>query len=195
MKKDCGNFQSIEHLLIWLSDQSIELSKWNQGHAKSVENLFYELENGECQMQMQPPLRVVNVVQVLVTNGELYLLELEQELEDKRKRNRNIPPSEKMKPNENCLDAARRCLIEELGVNNDDIDIKTQDCIASIRYRKSRSFPGLNTKYYVFRVYAQVRGLSEENFWTEEITQKDGVEIVRRFCWGWSNLRKIKLAD
>lgn len=195
MKKDCGNFQSIEHLKNWLFDHSFDLSKWNQGQAKSVENLFYELENGECQMQMQPPLRVVNVVQVLVTNGELYLLELEQELEDKRKRTRHIPPSEKMKPGENCLDAARRCLIEELGVNEDDVVIKTIVCKASIRYRKSHSYPGLKTKYYVFRVHAEVKGLSEENFWTEEINHKDGVEFVRRFCWGWSELKKIKFPD
>jgi hypothetical protein len=195
MQKKIGNFPTVEKLQNWLKSLPIELEAWNIRQSKSVEHLFAEISNGECYLQIQPPLRVVSVVQVLVTNGELYLLELEQELDDKRKRKRNIPPSEKMKADENCLDAARRCLIEELGVNHDDIVIKSKDCKASTRYRKSHSYPGLKTKYFIFRVHAHVKGLSNENFWTEEINHKDGVEIKRRFCWGWSNLKKIKFPD
>lgn len=193
--KNLGYFPTVEKLKDWLKALPIELDSWNVGQAKSVEHLYSEISNGDCYLQIQPPLRVVKVVQVLITKGELTLLELEQELDDKRKRKRNIPPSEKMKADENCLDAARRCLIEELQVNQDDIVIKTNDCKASTRYRKSRSYPGLNTKYSIFRVHAQVKGLPDGNFWTEEINLKEGVEIVRRFCWGWSYLKKIKFLD
>jgi hypothetical protein len=123
MKKEFGDFPSVESLRHWLLTQSFELDRWNRRQAKSVGHLFDEIKNGESSIQLKPPLRVVNVVQVLVSQDGKYLLELEQELDDKRTRKRNIPPSEKMKPGENCLDAARRCLLEELQILDKDIEI------------------------------------------------------------------------
>lgn len=195
MRKNIGHFPTIEKLKEWLISVSIDLNTWNVGQAKSIEHLYSEITSGDCYIQLEPPLRVVHVVQVLVRNGELVLLEIEQEMDDKRRRKRNIPPSEKMKPDENCVDAARRCLVEELGINSNDIVIITNECKASFRYRKSNSYPGLKTKYCIYRVHAQVNGLPDENFWTEEKHTKNGVEIVRRFCWGWGYLKKIKYPD
>jgi len=195
MKKEFGYFPSVESLYQWLLTLSLDLDSWDCGQAKSVNHLYNEIKNGESTIQLRPPLRVVNVVQVLVTLNGKFLLELEQELDDKRKRKRNIPPSEKMKPGENCLDAARRCLLEELQILEQEIEILSDQCIPSYRYRKSRSYPGLSTKYCIYRVKVFVKNLSAEGFWTEEKTNYGEKEIIRRFYWGWEYLKKIKFPD
>lgn len=195
MKKEFGYFPSVESLRQWLLTLSLDLNSWNSGQAKSVDHLLNEINNGESSIQLKPPLRVVNVVQVLVALDDKYLLELEQELDDKRTRKRNIPPSEKMKPGENCLDAARRCLLEELQILDKDIEILSDTCKAIYRYRNSRSYPGLRTKYCIYRVKVIVKNLPAEGFWTEERTNYGEKEIIRRFYWGWDHLKKIKVPD
>lgn len=195
MKKEFGNFTSLESLHQWLLNQSVDLDRWNCDQAKSVSNLFNEIVTGESTIQMQPPLRVVKVVQVLVMNTGLNLLELGQELDDKRLRKRNIPPSEKMKPGEDCLVAARRCLVEELQIQAQDITVVTKQCKPVYRYRKSKSYPGLRSKYIVYRVEVTVKGLPTEDFWTDEKSKQGAKEIVRRHYWGWRTLKVIKYSD
>lgn len=195
MKKEFGNFPSVESLHQWLLTLSIDLDSWNCGQAKSVDNLFNEISKGESSIQLQPPLRVVKVVQVLVMHDGKYLLELGQELDDKRMRSRKIPPSEKMKPGEDCLFAAKRCLLEELQIQDQDITILTRQCKPRYRYRNSRSYPGLRTKYSIYRVEVIVKDLPTENFWTDEKTIQTDGEIIRRHYWGWGYLKKIKYPD
>jgi len=195
MKNEFGCFPSVESLQQWLLTLSFDLESWNRGQAKSVGHLFDEINNGESSIQLNPPLRIVNVVQVLVSHDGKYLLELEQELDDKRTRKRNIPPSEKMKPGEDCLNAARRCLLEELQILDKDIEVLSDVCKAIYRYRNSRSYPGLRTKYCIYRVMVFVNNLPAEGFWTEEKSQHGGKEIIRRFYWGWGNLKNIKVPD
>jgi hypothetical protein len=195
MKKEFGNFTSLENLHQWLLTQSIDLDRWNCGQAKSVSNLYNEIVTGESSIQLQPPLRVLKVVQVLVRNAGKYLLELGQELDDKRLRTRNILPSEKMKPGEDCLIAASRCLVEELQIQTDRIKILTKQCKPVYRYRNSRSYPGLRTKYVVYRVEVTVKDLPTDDFWTDEISNQGDIEIIRRHYWGWETLKKIKYPD
>lgn len=195
MKNEFGYFPSVESLHQWLLTLFLDLDNWNRGQAKSVGHLFDEINNGESSIQLKPPLRVVNVVQVLVSHDGKYLLELEQELDDKRTRKRNIPPSEKMKPGENCLDAARRCLLEELQIADKDIEMLSDECKAIYRYRNSRSYPGLRTKYCIYQVKVYVKNLPVEGFWTEEKAKHGVQEITRRFYWGWGNLKMIKVPD
>ncbi|PKO07129.1 MAG: hypothetical protein CVU41_03405 [Chloroflexi bacterium HGW-Chloroflexi-3] len=195
MKKEFGDFPSVESLRQWLLTQSFDLDSWNRGQAKSVDHLFEEINNRESSIQLKPPLRVVNVVQVLISHEGKFLLELEQELDDKRTRKRSIPPSEKMKPGENCLDAAKRCLLEELQIPDNDVEILSECCKAIYQYRNSRSYPGLRTKYCIYRVKVIVKNLPEEGFWTEEKTNHAEKEIIRRFYWGWGYLKMIKVPD
>lgn len=195
MKIEYGNFPTSESLQEWLLTLSIDLDSWNCGQAKSVDNLLSEILKGETSIQLQPPLRVVKVVQVLVMHAGKYLLELGQELDNNRMRTRNIPPSEKMKPGEDCLFAARRCLHEELQIQDQDIKILTKHCKPHYRYRKSRSYPGLRTRYSIYRVEVSVKDLPTENFWTDERTMQADGEIIRRHYWGWGTLKKIKYPD
>ena len=195
MKREFGNFTSLESLHQWLLVQSFDLDSWNCGQAKSVSNLFNEIEAGESSLQLQPPLRVVRVVQVLVMNAGNFLLELGQELDDKRLRKRYIPPSEKMKPGEDCLITAERCLVEELQIPIEDIKVITKQCKPVYRYRNSKSYPGLRTKYVVYRVEVAVKDLPTEDFWTDEKSNQGPKEIIRRHYWGWGTLKKIKYSD
>ncbi|HSM26419.1 MAG TPA: NUDIX domain-containing protein [Anaerolineaceae bacterium] len=194
-KNKLANISSIEELEKWLSDQKIELHLWNCGNAKSLENLFNEIIEGDCSIQLNPPMRIINAVQVLIFRSQSLLVELEQEMIDDRTRKRNLPPSEKMKPGEDCKEAAIRCLVEELQLSQDEIKILTEECKPFIRYRKSRSYPGLKTKYYVYRVQAQVDQLPEGNFWSKEKESEEHADIVRRHYWGWSPSKNIKYPD
>ncbi len=195
MKKEFGNFTTLESLHQWLLTINIDLDRWSSGQAKSVKNLFNEIVTGESSIQLQPPLRVVKVVQVLVRNADKFLLELGQELDDKRLRKRKIPPSEKLKPGEDCLIAARRCLVEELQIQPDKIILLTEQCKPVYRYRNSRSYPGLRTKYVVYRVEVIVKDLPSNDFWTDEKSNQGTQEIIRRHFWGWRTLKKIKYPD
>jgi hypothetical protein len=193
--KNYGAFSSEKELQLWLQNQGIDLSKWDCGSAKSIQNLLTELATGDCLIQLNPPLRVIHVVQVLIFRENSILVELEQEMNDLRKRKRNLPPSEKMKIGENCFDAAVRCLEEELSVSRKNITILIKEYKPFIRYRTSRSYPGLRSKYYVYRVKVEVDGLPHENFWSEEKTDEVNHDVIRRHYWGWKYLKNIKYPD
>lgn len=194
-KNKLAKFSSNDELEKWLIDQKIDLLLWNRGNAKSVENLFNEIILGDSLIQLNPPMRIIHVVQVLIFRNQTLLVEIEQEMNDERTRKRNLPPSEKMKPGEDCRQAAIRCLVEELQVSEDQVAILTTDCKAFIRYRNSRSYPGLKSKYFVYHVQAQVEQLPEENFWSKEKESLKHTDIVRRHYWGWSPMKKIKYPD
>jgi hypothetical protein len=194
-KKEFGNFLSTDDLKNWLLGQKIDLTIWNCGDAKSVENLFDELQHGDCSIQLRPPLRVIYVVQVFIIRDKSILVELEQEMSDHRKRKRNLPPSEKMKPGESWANATKRCLKEELQIEPDAIKIITKECKPSIRYRNSNSYPGLKTKYFIYRIHTEVNGLPEGNFWSEEETRVEDADVIRNHYWGWTHLKKIKYPD
>lgn len=189
MKNQYADFSSVTELENWLINNSINLAVWNSNQAKSVENLFQEIVTGESYIQITPPLRVVQVVQVLVPKGDEILLELGQELEDQRKRQRHAPPSEKMKPGEDCFMTAIRCLVEELEVAQENIQIETERCEPCVRYRHSHSYPGLRTQYVVYQVKASVSGLPPDNFTTKEISHDGNQDLVRAHYWGWGRVK------
>lgn len=194
-QKNTDGFASEKELKDWLLNHKINFSLWDCNSAKSVQNLFKEIIEGDCFIQKEPPLRIINVVQVLVFREGLILTELEQEMDDFRRRKRNIPPSEKMKPGEDFRQAAIRCLQEELQISEDRITVLTKDCSPFVRYRHSRSYPGLRSKYHIFRVHADVNGLPDENFWSQEKVDGEDCHIVRRHLWGWTFSKKIKYPD
>ncbi len=168
----------------WLTAKGIDLSQWGQGPSKSVENLWDELVNGEMYLQDEPALRVVPVVQIIIRRGDYILIETIQEFADKRQRFRDHPPSEKMQPGESYLEAAKRCLREELGVTDQDIEILANTHQTKTQQRESPSYPGLRTQYLIHIVEANVAGLPETNFWTHE-AEHNRTDVVKRHYWAW----------
>jgi ADP-ribose pyrophosphatase YjhB (NUDIX family) len=175
----------------WLIAQGLDLSAWGHGAAKDAAALWTELREGDARLVGPPPLRLVEVVEVLVahpaahhTPQPRYLIEAEQELGDGRRRQRNLLPSEKLKPGEDCQQAAIRCLQEELGVAPQDVEIIPGSQQVIQRTLDSPSYPGLPTRYTVHTVAARVQGLPAESFWTSEATSNPH-DPVKRHSWVW----------
>lgn len=177
-------FASAGDLRRWLAGQGVDLTAWGRGGHKSVDHLWDEIERGETQIQEEPLLRLVDVVQVVVRRGERALIETEQELVGGGRRRRNRPPSEKMQPGESYLEAALRCLREELGVKRSDVTLLHDTYRRKQRDAPSPSYPGLHTRYTFHQVEAEVEGLPEGAFSTHERAGERG-DPVETHHWTW----------
>lgn len=168
----------------WLIQQGIDMTNWGMDGAKTVSDLWDELQNGDIKLHGDPPLREVALVQVFIRRGELVLLELAQEFESGLQRHRHIPPSEKMRRNEDYREAAVRGLYEEMGIAPESIFFIADSYRQFYRDTVSPSYPGLSTRYTVHRIDAHVSALPEADFWWENETHGAG-DPVRRHLWGW----------
>ena len=73
-------------LIDWLQRHQIPIDEWGQGDAKTVAALWQEIKNGETMLQDEPPLRILQVAQLLIQRDGLVLHEVEQILHDGRRR-------------------------------------------------------------------------------------------------------------
>ncbi|CAA0813069.1 Unknown protein [Striga hermonthica] len=148
---------------------------------KNVHNLWLELAEGETVLSDSlPPVRTVEVVIVRITRdgGRKLLIESHQELSNGIVRHRSRPLSEKMKPGESVEAAVFRAVKEELGslVKFETLDfsdggvvkIMPESYVKKVEERVSASYPGLPACYVLHTVEAEVAGLPENEFSTEE---------------------------
>ena len=177
-------FKNVAELQNWLKANRIDTSLWGEGNAKTINNLWNELQNGEIAFQDSPPRRLVHVAQVLIRKGKQILLEAEQELANGQRRFRNQPPSEKMKPGESSTDAVLRCFQEELGIRPEDVTFLPETYERVQRESDSLSYPGLTTQYTFQIIAAQVAGLPETDFWRDNQAFGSG-DPVKRHLWIW----------
>ena len=170
-----------------LLSHGIELSAWGMGDAKTVESLWEELETGEIHLQADPFCRVLSgVVQVIIRHPDgRILIEAEQLFHDGRRRQRNIPPAEKMLPGESIADAAKRCLEEELGLNPRTVDVLKHSHRMRQELRNSWSYPGLTSLYTIHQVQVRVPEIPLHDFSTTEITRQND-SVVREHRWVWT---------
>ena len=173
-----------------LKSHRVDLTRWGQGNAKTVESLYTELASGEIELHDTPFRRVLTgVVQLIIRQGDNVLIEAEQVFYDGRRRARNIPPAEKMLPGESYIDAAWRCLSEELQIDPDRVEILEHTHTSTQDLRPSWSYPGLLGQYTIHRVEVQVDDLPQESFWTAETSQAND-PTVRRHLWAWVPLEQ-----
>jgi len=177
-------FSTLEALAQWLHAQGVDTSHWGHGSAKTIADLWYELQHGECTLRANPPLRIVHVVEVRIEQNDHYLIGTEQHLADGRIRVRRRLPSEKMQATEEALDAARRCLREELAVHPAAIRFPPQQIPARTARDTSDSYPNLTSEYTFYTVHAQVTGLPTTTFTTPNTAHTDGDPIVAH-RWAW----------
>lgn len=178
------NLKTIADLEQCLTNNGIDLTKWRIGGAKTVEDLWHELNSEEADIQIDPLHRIVSITQVIIWNDGQILVEKEQEFQSGRMRSRNRPPSEKMKPGEDPHLAAMRCLVEELEISPEEIIESNQSSLPHEKTEDSQSYPGLSTKYIIHRVDMLVRGLPDTDFYTLESKQKRA-DPIKRHLWGW----------
>lgn len=179
---------STQDLVAWLTHSGIPLEAYGRGAAKSVEQLWEEVEAGETQLFLEDgrPLREVSVLNVLLRNSKgQTLLEAEQVLPNGNRRSRGMPLSEKLLPGERWQDAAVRGIMEELGPvlpAEPQVEVNQEGMEETIETKESQSYPGLLTQYICKRVSACVlSGLPEHDFCTEE-ERSDG---LLQHCWVW----------
>jgi len=178
-------FESISQLRNWLEMNGVDLECWGQGDSKSVEDLWQEITSGETQIQENPPLRVVHVVNIIVRNGDKILVEGSQKIARNQVRYRGLPPAEKIKPGEGYIDAAIRGLKEELQINPDRIRIISSGDEPQSSIHESQSYPGLRSQYIIYNVEVKIDNLPDNDFWTNERNIGDP---VRQHHWKWEPL-------
>lgn len=179
-----NNLGSVQALHDWLAAQGIDVSKWGRDKTKSVTHLWHELRHGEAHLQADPPLRRVDVAQIIIRRQDRVLVEMIQEFGDGQRRFRNQPPSEKMQGGETYLDAAHRCLQEELGVSPHTAVFHESTYQQKSFATDSYSYPGLSTRYTLHRMEAAVPTLPSHDFWRENVSEHQG-DPVRRHFWSW----------
>jgi hypothetical protein len=176
--------ESLHQLTAWLISKGISTAQWGMGAAKSLPDLWNEIAIGDAYLEDNPPQRVLNIVDVVVHCGNRVLVEHEQQLSDGRKRYRDLPLSEKIKPGESPVDAAIRGLKEELQVEPNEIKILNASSPPEQIQRVSNSFPGLQTRYVIHKVDVEIDHLPSQDFWTDE-SQGDHENVTKRHHWRW----------
>lgn len=189
---------------------------------KNVHNLWLEIAEGETLLaDSVPPIRTVEVAIVrIVRNDGKVLIESHQEMSDGALRHRNRPLSEKMKPGESVEAAVIRAVKEELGsllqvrdlenVHNIDqrdfisvqekVRILPGSYVKKVEERASASYPGLPACYVLHRVDAEVEGLPEDEFSTEEASEYgdmddncilDSAVSCKKHFWKWVDCTSV----
>jgi hypothetical protein len=185
--KNLTDINNLEELINWLEKFDIPYQAWGQDLTKTVTNLFDEIKSGDCKLLLNSPIRIVHVVQVLIFQYDKVLVEKEQVFSDNRIRARLVPPSEKMKANENWREAAFRCLEEELQLPSQEVNIISTEIKPKIRNRISFSYPGLKSRYHINQVVVSTIKLPPNDFWTYEKNDTVYHHLVNQHKWGWVN--------
>ncbi len=180
-------FENVTELETWLADNGIDISCWGTGGAKTVENLWSELAQGESELHADPPRRLVRIVSVNICRGKRKLVEVGQVFGENQYRYRDMPPTEKLKPGEQPVEAAVRCLQEELEADPGRVTILSATAEPEQNMQDSQSYPGLTTHYIRYHVEAKVAGLPRRSFSTLEAAHDDG-DPVKSHQWRWKPL-------
>ncbi len=176
-----ADFGSEQELQAWLHKNGIDTSQWGIGVHKSIGDLWREYRSGESVLREDPPGRATSIVTVIIRRGGRILIEAEQTMTGGRRRGRDAPPMEKMKPGESVRQAALRCVREELGIVVDDAgDVPASEEKAVTEQRFSVSYPGLPTHYTFYEHELDVPGLPDGPFTTEEAG-----DAVKAHLWQW----------
>jgi hypothetical protein len=131
----------------------IQVDRWGQGSAKTVEHLEEEIRSGESRLVSERGTlyREIEFVMsdVLYSSGDAVwrLVESKQVFQDGRVRVRqkDSSVSEKMKPGEDPVLGLIRGIEEELGFRPDPEQIEELGILEE--EQESGSFPGLRTRY------------------------------------------------
>jgi len=174
-----------------LAEKGVKITDWGEWGAKRVPDLWAELAAGDSAIRETYPYRLVSVVQLIITRGELVLVEVEQEFGDGQRRSRGWPPSEKLKPKEGYAEGALRCLREELGLEGPDVILLDGTHTLTKELADSSSYPGLTTEYAFHTITAKVKGLPESDFWLDNGSYHATGDPVRRHRWAWRPISSL----
>lgn len=182
LKKSC--FGSL------LEAGGVMTGNWGRCQAKTVEDLFQEIKDGESVLRIEAArggvrlVRVLRVVQMSITQTRTLktLREVEQILPDGRSRKRNQLPGGKIGVYEKPADALARELEEELTLEPNEY-ISTPPTSPMFEERVSPSYPGLVTLYETYLFSVSLSPNVEYGRFCDGFRHKEdsGVEAV--FAW------------
>ena len=178
--------QNISQLVEWLHLAEIDLSVWGKAGAKTVEQLWHEVESGESILQHRPTLRHVNVVRIILRQAGRYLVEVQQQFMDGSIRKRRRPPTEKILAREAPETAALRGIAEELDVDESLIITATVVPASECRTEMSPSYPGLLSCYWLSDYVGEVTGLPTDQFVTVEVVPPENGGWLKHY-WEWDS--------
>lgn len=173
---------SVIDLTNWLRKHGMPVEDYRKDQAKTVEQLYSEILSGEARLEENPPLRILNLVGIILEQNDKILYEQGQQFKDGRYRVRDILPGEKLKPDEQPLSAATRWLIEEMAEFSKSIELDESSCHTSKKLQESPSYPGLTTRYILHYFNASSIDLPCGPFSTIE---RDSSDIVCKHFWIW----------
>lgn len=153
-------FATTADLTAWLEGHGVDTNAYRDGQSKSVATLLSELQSGESVLVLENAkvLRRLRVVTLLVTCGDLTLVEERQVLADGREWTRGFQGdslAEKMLRGERVMDAAARALREELGLADSDFTLG-KERRTDIEERSSWVYPGIRSRFVLHRIVAEV---------------------------------------
>jgi hypothetical protein len=179
-----------QQLADWLQAQGVDTGQWGEGNAKTVADLWLEIIQGESVLETNPVRRRVEVVRLLLWQNGRLLLEIEQLLANGRSRHRYRPPSEKLKPGESYLTAARRCLREELGLIDGQFSLHPDSHRRHETAEISPSYPHLLTSYIFNDIEVESDHLPPRAFWRDNTAHAQGDPVLRHL-WDWRPVDKV----
>ncbi|KAL6541461.1 hypothetical protein OROGR_010947 [Orobanche gracilis] len=211
-----SHFATPQSLSDWLKPRlsAESFGSWGvKPGTKNLHNLWLEVVEGETVLtDSLPPIRTVEVVIVRISRdgAKKILIESHQELSNGDVRHRSRPLSEKMKPGESVDAAVYRAVKEELGslvnigtsghFDNGSVRILPGSYVRKVEERISSSYPGLPARYVLHTVDAEIDGLPENEFCTEEMdeyqasTEQDMADCAlscRMHYWEWVDFESI----
>lgn len=160
----------------------LPLHLYGKGQANSYNSLLEEIASGEAVIvwEGETPVRYIDVAIIYIKCCGLVLHEKKQVFNDGRVRNRGFKAiSEKFMPNELPRAAARRALMEEIGLSRDVVGKMQFKSISTTEEKRlSPAYPGLLTRYRLWK-FETVLPIKEWRPWYVE----QGLD--KRTIFGW----------
>lgn len=162
------DIESVENLQEILSTNGINTSLYGQGTAKSIQQLFNEIELGETILNIHNDklTRKLYVMNICLIDGDKVLIEWQQKFHstpDREEfiRSRYLSVAEKFYPNEKIEEVIIRSLKEELNINFDGLGILNIN--SSTEVMNSNSYPELESHYHYTSVIIDTQQTSSIN--------------------------------
>lgn len=171
--------QSEQELIELLDEFGVSRTGW----AKTISSLLKEIEEGDCYLKVVDGKlqRFVDVTRIKCYYKDLQLFESKQVFNDGRERVRNHDfVGEKIKKNEDLVDAALRALKEELKVACDKKQLIHHPELDSIEtYNVKTSYEGLSSIYRYFNFSI----IFDEQQYNESGYQEIQTDKTTYFVW------------
>ena len=193
--------KDVEELRRIMENCGINTSMYGQGQAKSIDQLFKEIEEKESCLYIVPNRKLIRGVSVIIiilrrSDGR-YLREYKQFFHktsnrDEYTRKRKSFVAEKRMAGERVDDAVKRALGEELELNEGDAILTSHH--RCVEERESMSYPNLTTSYDTMYV---LMDLKEK---VKPIAEQDCFDITEYFndgsprlttTWKWMDKKEF----